>query len=220
MKIFCIIPAFNEEKNIGPVVSEVKKYVDQVVVVDDGSVDQTVNVSLLNGAVVLKHIVNRGQGAALETGNVYALRSGADIVVHFDADGQFVANEIQDVVRPINSDECDIVFGSRFMNKKSNLPLVKEKIIIPLAHVINKLLIGKTLTDPQNGFRAMNRQALSVIKINQRGMAHCSEIIYKAFKNRLRIKEIPVTVIYNDFGQSFGGGVKIIKDLLISKLID
>lgn len=220
MKIFCVIPAWNEEKKIFDVVNEAGQYVDAVVVVDDGSIDQTVEVLKQTKATVLRHVVNRGQGAALQTGNEFAFQNGADIVVHFDADGQFLATEIREMIQPLVNGECDIVFGSRFLGKKSKLPFWKEFFIMPMAHLVNKIILGRTLTDPQGGFRALNREALQKIIITQRGMAHCSEIIYKAFKNKLRIKEVPITVIYDEFGQSFGGGIRIIKDLLLAKLLD
>jgi len=220
MKIFCVIPAWNEEKKILKVVNEAAQFVDSVVVVDDGSIDKTSQVLQQTKAIVLRHVINRGQGAALQTGNEFALLNGADIVVHFDADGQFLATEIKEMVQPLLNNECDIVFGSRFLGKKSSLPFWKEFIIMPLAHLVNKIILGRTLTDPQGGFRAMNKEALQKITISQRGMAHCSEIIYKAFKYRLRIKEVPITVIYDEFGQSFGGGIRIIKDLLMAKFLD
>jgi glycosyltransferase involved in cell wall biosynthesis len=220
MKIFCVIPALNEEKKIVKVVNEASRYVDKVIVVNDGSDDQTATVLKKTDAIILNHIINRGQGASLQTGNEFALQNGADIVVHFDADGQFLATEIDEVVKPLLNNEYDIVFGSRFLGKKSKLPFWKEYIIIPIAHLVNKIILGQTLSDPQSGFRALNKKALQTINIQQRGMAHCSEIIYKAFDNKLRIKEIPITVIYDEFGQSFKGGIRIIKDLLLAKLLD
>lgn len=194
--------------------------VSEIVVVDDGSSDKTRELAEKQNITVLSHFINRGQGAALETGNQYALREGADIIVHFDADGQFLAEEIKDIVSPIQQGEADIVFGSRFLGKKSNLPPFKKYVIIPLAHLINKIFTGSNLTDPQNGFRALSRKAASQIKIEQDGMAHNTEIISKAFTSGLKIKEIPVTVIYHNFGQRFSGGIKIIKDLILSRLIN
>ena len=220
MKIFCIIPAYNEKKTIAEVIEKVKKNVNEVIVVNDGSKDETKKLAKEKGAVVLSHIINRGQGAALETGNQYALNKGAEIIVHFDADGQFLAEEIKDIVSPIVRGEADIVFGSRFLGKKSNLPQFKKHIIIPLAHLVNKIFIGATLTDPQNGFRAMSSETAKKITIEQDGMAHNTEIISKSFENNLKIKEIPVTVIYHNFGQRFSGGLKIIKDLILSRLIN
>ncbi|MEA3398749.1 MAG: glycosyltransferase family 2 protein [Patescibacteria group bacterium] len=227
IKIFCIIPAYNEEKSIIQAINNVKPLVDGIVVVDDGSVDNTAALAARQGVVVLKHLINRGQGAALETGNNYS-RDRADVIVHFDADGQFDHREIADIIQPIVDQECDIVFGSRFLGKKSNMPLFKKNIIMPIARLMNYLIIGKSnLTDPQNGFRAMSRKTALLLEINNDGSAHCSEIIQQTIKNKIRYKEIPVTITYSNFGQNIFkgkgrgmGGFQIIKDLLFSKFIN
>lgn len=220
LKIFCIIPAYNEEKNIIKVINQVKPLVYKVVVVDDGSTDKTYDLACKQGVTVLKHIINRGQGAALQTGTEYVLSQRADIIVHFDADGQFLAEEIKNIIKPITTDECDVVFGSRFLEKRSQIPWFKKNIILPLARIINKLFWGVKLTDPQSGFRALSAKAAQIIKIDQDRMAHCSEIMTKVFTNNFKVKEVPITTIYYNFGQKFGGGIKIIKDLLITRLID
>ncbi len=219
MQVFCVIPAYNEEKTISRVIQEVFPYVDKIVVIDDGSRDNTYNLAQKEGAIVLRHLINRGQGAALETGNQYALSQGANIIVHFDADGQFLASEIPEIIAPIKNGEAQIVFGSRFLDKKSHIPWFKKNIIIPLAHLVNKIFIGKSLSDPQSGFRALSRQAAQKIRIEQDDMAHCSEIIYKALDSDFKIKEVPITVIYHDFGQRLAGGVRIVKDLILGFLI-
>jgi polyprenyl-phospho-N-acetylgalactosaminyl synthase len=220
MNIFCIIPAFNEEKTIGEVIEKVKPLVDNIVVVDDGSFDKTAVISGASGAVVLRHPLNRGQGAALETGNQYAMQNGAEIIFHFDADGQFSAEDIPAVLAPLLAGEADAVLGSRFLEKKSNLPFLKEKVLMPIARLVNRLLFGIILTDPQSGFRAATAEAWKKIKIQQDGMAHCSEIIAKIFKNKLRVREVSIIVRYDDFGLRFGGGVRVFKDLLLAKLMD
>lgn len=228
MKVFCIIPALNEEGKISEVLKKVKPLVDEVVVIDDGSVDKTYELAKSAGVVVLRHIINRGQGASLETGNKYALLNGADVVVHFDADGQFLAEEINSLVDTILKDEAEVVLGSRFMGKGSNMPLFKKLIIMPIAHLVNRFVLGTKmkLTDPQCGFRVLGKRALEEINIDQNGMAHASEIIYKIYKNNLKIKEMPITVIYDKFGQSIfneargGGGIRVFKDLIIAKLMD
>jgi Glycosyltransferases involved in cell wall biogenesis len=220
MNIFCIIPALNEEKYISEAVLKVKPLVDEVVVVDDGSSDKTAPLARTAGAVVLTHILNRGQGASLETGNQYALSHGADIIFHFDADGQFSAEDIPEVLAPILSGKAEAVFGSRFMGKESNMPAFKKKVIMPIARLVNCLLLGVKLTDPQSGFRAMNAAAWKKISIQQKGMAHTSEILAKAVKNKLIIKEVPIKVIYRRFGLKFSGGIRIIKDTILAKLID
>lgn len=225
MKIFCIIPAYNEEKTIIDVIKKVITVVENIVVVDDCSTDKTFELASKTEAVVLKHVLNRGQGAALETGDQFALRNGADVVVHFDADGQFLYNEILDILEPIQKEEVDIVFGSRFLSKKTKMPFIKENILFPIARKINYIL-GIRTSDPQSGFRALNRKALETIRIVNDGSAHCSEILSKAFKSNLKIKEVPITVVYKEYGQGLlggkgrgKGGLAIIKDLILSKFL-
>ena len=164
-------------------------------------------------------LVLRDQGAALETGDQYALRQGADIIVHFDADGQFLAKEIEEVLAPIIHENYDVVFGSRFLGKKSQLPWFKKNIFFPLARIVNRVLLNVKFSDPQNGFRALSRSAAQLIKIEQDHKAHCSEIAAKAVAYNLKIKEVPITVIYHHFGQGLGGGLRIVRDLIMSKII-
>jgi len=219
--IFCIIPAYNEEKNILKVVNACLKQVDKVIIVNDASTDSTINILKNisdNKLIVINHLINRGQGASLQTGNEYALANNAQIIVHFDADGQFLAQEIKDLIQPIKNKKADIVLGSRFLEKKSKIPWFKENIILPLARLVNKIFAKNKLTDPQSGFRAMNAAVLRNIKIEQDRMAHCTEIINKISAKNLKVKEVPITVIYNEFGQTFSGGIKIIKDLILGKL--
>ena len=218
MKILCVIPAYNEEKNISKTVESAKKYINDILVINDGSKDKTKELAKEAGAKVLSHIINRGQGAGLETGNEYARRHNYDIVVHFDADGQFLAEEIPDILKPIIEDGYPMSFGSRFLNKKTKMPWFKKHIIMRLAKAMNYIFLGIKTTDPQSGFRAMNKQALKKIKIENDGMAHCSEILAKTYKYGLVFKEVPITVIYNEFGQSLGSGFKTVKDLLINKI--
>jgi glycosyltransferase involved in cell wall biosynthesis len=225
--IFCVIPAFNEANTIKKVISDVKIILNNVVVVDDGSSDQTFKIAKNAGAIVLRHIINRGQGAALQTGNEYSIREGAKIIVHFDADDQFSYTEINDIIKPIINNNSNIVFGSRFLKNKNNLPLFKKIIIYPIARLVNKIFVGSTLSDPQNGFRAMSRHTAKLITIQNDGMAHNSEIQYKAHRLKLRMNEVPVTVKYNQFGQGFfsgrgrsSGGVRIVIDLILSRIMN
>ena len=217
-KIFIIIPAYNEEKNISSVLDELTKKYENIVVVDDASSDKTSEIVSKYPVVLLKHIINRDQGASLQTGNDYALNNGADLIVHFDADGQFLVDEIQEIINPIINENYDIVFGSRFMGKESEIPWAKKNIIFPLARIVNKAMFGIKTTDPQSGFRAMTRETAQKIIIEHDRKAHCSEILHKAFKYKLKVKEVPITVIYNRFGQNFSGGITIIKDIIIKKI--
>jgi len=217
MKISCVIPAYNESKNIIKVIDKVLPLVDEIIIIDDCSLDNTYELAKTMNVVALRHPINRGQGAALQTGDEYALSHGADIIVHFDGDDQFKAEEIKTLITPIINGEADAVFGSRFLGS-ANFPYIKRAIIMPLARLVNRFF-GIKLSDPQSGFRALNRQTLEKIKIENRGMAHCSEILYKTYKTQARIVEVPITVTYHEFGQSFGGGFKIIKDLIIHNFI-
>jgi glycosyltransferase involved in cell wall biosynthesis len=219
MKITCVIPAYNEAANIRDAVEAVKPHVNEIIVVDDCSKDDTFQIASKTGVIVLKHVINRGQGAALQTGNSYALQRGADIIVHFDADNQFSAKEISEVTAPLLNGDCDAVFGSRFLGRESNMPGFKKNFIMPLARLINRLFFNIRLSDPQSGFRAMTAEAAASIKIDNDGMAHCNEILIKTFAQGWRVKEVPITVTYNEFGQRFSGGIRIIKDLFLKNLI-
>lgn len=217
MKTACIIPAWNEEKHILKVIAKVQPLVDLLIIVDDSSQDNTYQLASTTSAIVLRHPINRGQGAALQTGSDHALAMGADIIVHFDADDQFAAHEIKDVIKPILDNEADIVFGSRFLEKKSNLPIMKKQVILPLGRLVNRFFGVKT-SDPQSGFRAYSKEVAKSFKIENNGMAHCTEILIKLSQGKWRIKEVPITVTYHEYGQKFSGGIRIIKDLIIQKI--
>lgn len=221
MKIFIIIPCYNEAKNITAVINNVKNY-GQVVVVDDGSTDGSGIVAEDPNIKVIKHLINRGQGAALETGDRYALNRQADIVVHFDADGQHQPLEIPSLIQPIITNKADVVLGSRFLRftktRNDNTPFIKKWLILKPVIFIQNLLLGVKLTDAHNGLRAFSKKALEQIKISQDGMAHASEIIEQILKKNLRYLEIPVTISYDEFGQGFLSGLKIIRDLVFGKI--
>lgn len=221
MKIACVIPAFNEEKSISQTIEQVKDLVDLIVVIDDKSSDNTKKIlNSINEQKLKKiyHPINLGQGAALQTGNEYCLKNGFDVIIHFDADGQFLASDINKMIKPIINEGYDLVIGSRFLGIESNIPSFKKNIIMPMAKIFNILFFGIKTSDPQNGFRAMSKETALRIKIENDRMAHCTEILAKAFKYKLKIKEVPIKVIYHEFGQKFSGGLKIIKDLILKKI--
>lgn len=220
MKISCVIPAYNESKKISKVINDIRSLVDEIIVVDDASSDQTSELAKQAGALVIRHLINRGQGAALRTGTTLALDRNADIIIHFDADDQFQASDIPAMIKPLLENKADAVLGSRFLGVESNLPTLKKNLIMPLARFINRLFFGIRLSDPQSGFRALSRKSALSLNIENDGMAHCTEIIYKLFKNQNRVIEVPIKVIYHEYGQKFSGGLKIIKDLIIQKLIN
>lgn len=218
--MFIVIPAYNEGKNIAGVIDSltVTYPLAKIVVVDDGSADDTAEIAQKASATVLRHLINRGQGAALATGTEYALANGATIIVHFDADGQFEAHDVAALVEPIKSGRVEVVLGSRFLNRANHIPFSKKYLILPLARAVNFLFTGLWLSDAHNGLRAMSRNAAKSIKIEQDRMAHNSEIIAQVKKNNLKFVEVPVTVKYHRYGQGLGGGIKIIKDLVFQKI--
>lgn len=220
MKLLVVVPAYNEEEKIGRVVRGLfEQGLNNVLVIDDGSRDKTSILAKDSGAVVLKHKINRGQGAALETGHEYARQNNADLVIDFDGDDQFNPADISGALEKIEEGECDVVLGSRFLGKKNNTPKFKKFIILPIARIINFLFTGVKLTDAHNGFRVLNKRALDLIKISQDKMAHNTEIVKQIKKNNLKYLEYPVEVVYHGYGQGVSGGFKIIWDLIIGKNI-
>jgi glycosyltransferase involved in cell wall biosynthesis len=221
MQVWVVIPAFNEEKSIGRVVAEVKKYAPNIIVVNDGSGDKTAEVGREAGAEIIDHIINRGQGAALKTGFNYALGRGAEIIVTFDADGQFLPSEIPGLIRPIAEGEADAVLGSRFITNNSKIPLIR-KLVLKSAILFTRITTGLGLSDAHNGFRAFSRKAIELIDLKQDRMAHASEILHEIKRLGLKYKEVPVTVSYTDYsmgkGQSSLNALGILWELLIGKI--
>ncbi len=213
--LFVIVPAYNEAKNIGRVISGLfSQGLKNIIVVDDGSGDDTAAMAQAAGAIVLKHEVNRGQGAALQTGNEYALANGAGAVVHFDADGQFNPADIAEALAVMKNKNADVLLGSRFLDNRSQMPRTKKYLVLPVARLVNWFLTGLKLTDVHNGFRILSRRALEKINISQDRMAHNSEIIKQIKMHNLAFVEHPVQVKYFEYGQGVGGGLKIILEIL------
>lgn len=221
MKITAVIPAYNEEAKIGEVIRELAPYTSEIIVIDDGSTDGTKKSALKSGAMVYSFLINRGQGAALEAGFKKALERAADIVVTFDADGQFDPAEIPALIKPIIKNEADIVLGSRFLGR-ANIPMVK-KLLLRGAIWLTKFSSGLELSDTHNGLRALNRKALEAIHLTQDRMAHASEIIEQIAVQHLRYLEVPVTIRYTAYslgkGQKLGDYFKILADLSFKKLL-
>ncbi len=223
MKIFVVIPAYNVATVITRVLRELSESgFDNVIVVDDGSSDNTYDTAKKSSAFVLKHFINRGQGAALQTGTTYALSLGADIIVHFDGDGQMQVVDIETLISPLASNQVDIVLGSRYLHRKTKIPFIKRYIYFPIGKMVNLFFTGLWLTDAHCGFRALNRHAAETIQIRQDRMAHASEILEEININSLRYKEVPVTIIYHKFGQGLlgiNGALRTVADLIKAKLL-
>ena len=215
--VWVIIPAFNEEKVIGRVVNDVRSTAQNVVVINDASSDRTAEEAEENGAIVLNHRINRGQGAALQTGIEYALEQGAEILVHFDADGQHQGADIPRFIGPIVRNEADVVLGSRFLSRRNTIPFVRA-CILKLGILFTWLYSGIKLTDTHNGFRAFSSMAAAQIHITENRMAHASEILHEIAHQSLRYKEVPVSVLYTEYslakGQSSLNSVRIASRLI------
>ena len=223
MKIYIVIAAYNEGKSIVNVIKSLKKEgYHNIVVVDDGSKDNTFQLCKKEGIYALRHVINRGQGAALKTGIDFAVLRGADIIVTFDADGQHRADEIKRLTGPVEKGEVEVVLGSRFLDNKTKVPFFK-KLTLKGGIMFTRLFSGIKLTDTHNGFRALSRKAAQEIDIKQDRFEHASEIIDEIARKKIRFKEVPVTIVYSKYsmakGQSILNSIKIVLRLLLGRLM-
>lgn len=220
--IWVIIPAYNEGEVIREVVRGLLSRYRNVVVVDDCSLDETGAAALAGGAVVLRHPINLGQGAALQTGLDYALAQGAEYLVTFDADGQHRVEDIKVMLEIQEKTNADVVVGSRFLGGTENLPPLR-KHVLKLAVRFTRMTSGLNLTDAHNGLRLLTRRAATIIKINQNRMAHASEIMDQIQGKGLSIAEAPVTIVYTEYslrkGQKLSNAFNIVAELVVARLM-
>ena len=214
-KIFAVIPAYNEEKHIYDVVKKTKNYADSVIVVDDGSRDNTKKTAEDAGAIVLSHLVNLGKGAAAKTGCDYAFESKADIIILIDADGQHDPKEIPRFLESLTKN--DIVLGSRKINR--NMPFVLRFGNWFINKAI-KFLYGIKIIDSQCGYRAFASNIYSVLRWKASDYSMESEMIAKIGKYKLKYEEIPIETIYSDRykGTTVIDGFKIVFNLITWRL--
>jgi glycosyltransferase involved in cell wall biosynthesis len=216
------VPAYQEAAIIGDVVRELCAGRCQVLVVDDGSRDATGAEASQAGATVLTHAINRGQGAALQTGISYALARGARVIVTFDADGQHVADDVEALIAPIEAGVAEVTLGSRFLRDRALVP-IRRRWLLGAGVVFTRLASGIRLTDTHNGMRALSRRAAEQIDIELDGMAHASEIIDKVVRRGLAFVEVPVRIRYTEYslakGQRSTSAVRVAWDYLMSKLL-
>jgi glycosyltransferase involved in cell wall biosynthesis len=219
--VWIVVPAYNEAGVIGDVIADVRSVFDHVVCVDDGSRDATDEGALRAGAHVVRHPVNLGQGAAIQTGVEYARKQqGARVFATFDADGQ---HQVKDVVRMIDrlsADDVDLVIGTRFADPGvvSRIPLAK-RLVLRAAARLSPRSRRLGLTDAHNGLRVFNKKVADALNITMNGMSHASEFITLAHENHWRVAEEPVEILYTDYSKSKGqpllNGVNIIFDGLL-----
>jgi glycosyltransferase involved in cell wall biosynthesis len=189
------LPAYNEEKNIAGIIIKLQKIVDHVIVCNDGSTDSTGLIAQKMGAIVINHEKNMGYGASIRSIFLKANELNADVLVTFDADGQHRVEDIQTVLEPIMKNEADIIIGSRFLGDDKQVPRYRKAGIKTITSVANTAMDSK-ITDSQSGFRAYNKKVLKDIVPSEYGMGVSTEILIKANKIGCRIKEVPITVLY------------------------
>jgi glycosyltransferase involved in cell wall biosynthesis len=220
--VWVVIPAYNEGSMIGTVVHSVRRAFANVVVVDDASADHTGPVAQSSGAHVVRHPINLGQGAALQTGFEYALQAGASHIVTFDADGQHHIEDVALMLERLDDSGADLALGSRFLGTTSGMKQ-SRRWLLRAAIVFTLLTTGLKLSDCHNGLRVLTAGAARKLTLRQNRMAHASEILAKIRKENLRFVEVPVTISYTDYsrqkGQSFMDAFAICRDLFAMRLM-
>jgi polyprenyl-phospho-N-acetylgalactosaminyl synthase len=214
--VWVVIAAYNEIDVIGRVVVEVKRRGHVVLLVDDGSTDATAATAEKAGAIVIRHPVNLGQGAALQTGIEFALQKGADVIVTFDADGQHRVADIEGLIGALAEHEVDFALGSRALGGAVNLPPAR-RILLKAATWFTGVTSGLSVTDTHNGLRAMTQEGARAIRLRQNRMAHASEFLNQVAASRLKYIEVPVTIDYSAYsiakGQKLDNSLSILIDL-------
>ena len=217
-----VVPAYNEGRVLGGVIKSVLKTFPKIIVVNDGSSDDTSALLRALPVTVANHHINLGQGAALQTGITSALERGARYIVTFDADGQHRVEDALTALRILSEGKCDAVCGSRFLGVASNIPPIRKVILKAAVHFVN-LTTGTKLTDAHNGLRVLSRKAASCLDICQPGMAHASEIITQLTQQKMVICEVPVKINYTEYsiskGQSSLNFINTLIDLFIGRFL-
>ncbi len=225
-KTFVIVPAYNESTRLGKTLHSLCDHPIaagiQIVVVDDGSKDDTSVVASGYPVWVLRHPINCGQGASLRTGIDFALSKNAVNIVTFDADGQHSPEDINRLLEPIGSGEFDVVLGSRFLGQTFGMPKMRF-LMLKTAVFLTRLTSRLNITDVHNGLRAMTSAAAAELRIEQPRMAHASEILGKLGKSNLRFCEVPVTIRYTPEslakGQTTWDAMRIGSQVLLGKFV-
>lgn len=214
-----VMPLYNEALVVAGVLEDLKEHFKYVVCIDDGSSDGSASIAQGTGAIVIRHPYNLGQGAALQTGIEFVIRYlPVDYVVTFDSDGQHQVNDVIGMLNFSRSNDLAIVFGSRFLDARSN-PSRMKRLVLKVATVLTNFSTGLKLTDAHNGLRLMHRAAFEQLSLKQNRMAHGTEIVQQLGQMKLSWGEYPVQVLYTDYskakGQSIFNSVNIIFDLLV-----
>lgn len=197
MKVAVVIPTLNEGLRLVETLKKLESLNLSIIVVDDGSTDETEQLLNEFNVIFARHIINRGQGAALKTGTLIAKELGFDAVAHFDADGQHRLEDLQTILKTLDEENHDVVLGSRFMDQKTDFPLQK-KVILALAKIFSQRVLKLNFTDPQSGLRAFKLDQLKNLDWKKDDFQHCTEILTLIRRNNLKFKELPIKVVYHD----------------------
>jgi polyprenyl-phospho-N-acetylgalactosaminyl synthase len=213
-----VIPVFNEGGVISEVLQTVLAEFPIVVCVDDGSTDDSVERIAETEAVLVRHSINLGQGAALQTGISFGLlQPGVEAFVTFDGDGQHQLTDVHRMLERLERGDVDVVFGSRFLDDRTKVSMLK-RVVLKLAVAYTNRTSGVHLSDAHNGLRVFNRDVAAALDIKQNGMAHASEIASTVATHGFRYAEEPVHILYTDYsrskGQSLLNSVNILFDLV------
>lgn len=201
MKTYIVLPAYCEGKVIKEVVESIKKKgYKNIIVVDDGSTDNTCKEAKYSGAITINHTINRGKGAATQTGIDAAKLLGADIVVTMDSDGQHDPKDIKKLIKPIEEGKADVTIGSRMINGKD---MPQSRILMnKIANIVTYIFFGILVSDSQSGFRAYNKKAYTTVYTYMDRYEFESEMLGQIKNANLKIKEVPIKVIYTDYSLS------------------
>ena len=221
--VWIVVPAFNEAAVIGEVVADLRSVFDHVVCVDDGSADGTGKIALRAGAHLLRHPINLGQGAAIQTGVEYARNQpGAKVFATFDADGQHRIKDLAAMIDRLAAGDVDVVIGTRFGRARTSLasldsrPPLLKRIVLRTAARLSPRGRRLGLTDTNNGLRVFNKKVADGLDITMSGMSHANEFVMLIAENNWRVVEEPIEVLYTEYSKSKGqpllNGVNIIFD--------
>ncbi|HPK09420.1 MAG TPA: glycosyltransferase family 2 protein [Saprospiraceae bacterium] len=219
--IYICLPAYNEASVIGSVIKSIHENgFENIIVIDDGSDDNTTDIASTFGIRTLKLPINRGVGAATQLAIEYARNKKIQYLMLMDADGQHSAECLHTMIETMRRHQADIVIGNRFVNEENIIP-TKRRLYNFLANIFTNMLVDHE-HDSQSGFRLLNRKAIDALNLEIDGYGVCSEMIWKAKKLELNIMDAPIKVSYTDYslskGQNFGKGVKTALSLINKKL--
>ena len=216
--ILIILPAYNEGEVIGDVISDIQKTgYRNICLVDDGSSDNTGKIAVKHGVKLLRHPINRGAGAAIQTGIEYARKKGCPYAIMMDSDGQHLAEDIENLFLKMQETNADIVIGNRFDSSDNSVP--KHRIAYnKIANIFTNIFCKNHYCDTQSGFRLLNRNAIEKLNLKNRGFGFCSEMIIVSDQINLHIEETPIRVLYTKYsmnkGQNLREGVRTARSIL------